>query len=353
MRVVIIGSGFAGLEAAILLSKKRGIRLTVIDRSKYFTFAPSIHFFISKKRKIGDITIDLKKFYNSRNVEFINKEVTYVNPRESLIKIKNRGIRYDCLVVACGFKTNFFSKNIRENSLGLKTVKDAIKIRDELDNFRDGKTVIGGGGLTGVETAYELKELGVQTALIEKRDSLMGEFDKKIGVAAERHMKKAGIEVIKGIGIKEIKDKKVILEDRKVIDAGLVIWTAGIVIPDFIINSGIPADRSGITVNEFLQSLEYKNIYAIGDIANVKNVGNKKTAQTAVIMGKAAAKNILRGIKNRPLLRFRAKQALYLISLGKTGMVVYKNFFMINKIFLWLKNFVELVYMMKRRFSLF
>ena len=342
--VVILGSGFAGLEAAVLLSKEKDIALTVVDKSKYFTFAPSIHFLISDKRKLQEITIDLEKFYKKRNVKFVKEGVIRINPEKDTVETRNKTIKYDFLIISSGFETNFFNTSIRENSIGLKTIEEAFEIKKRLSKIKK-NIVIAGGGLTGIETAYEIKESSnFKIILVEKNPQLMPQFNKKLGIAVERHILKTGIEVKKGTGIKGIK-KKIILDNGDSIKADLVIWTAGIKLPEWIIKSKIPYDGGGIIVNQFLHSTEYDRIYAAGDVASVQNADSKKTAQTAVMMGKRAAKNIIRKINGKPQRGFRTKQELYLISLGKDGLIVYKNFFMINRIFLWMKNLVEKMYL--------
>jgi len=176
MKVVIVGGGFAGRNLAKALAGKKGMDVVLIDKNNYHFFPPLLYQVATAFIEASNITYPFRKMFQGRqNIRFHNGALLKVNTAEKTIETDTGILGYDYLVLAMGAETNYFGMaNVQQNSLPMKTIDDALNLRnhlllnleraaratDELERRKEMTLVIAGGGPTGVEVAGMVAEMG-------------------------------------------------------------------------------------------------------------------------------------------------------------------------------------------------
>ena len=174
-RVVIVGGGFAGINLALGLAGNKNFLVTLVDKNNYNYFSPLLYQVATGMLQVSSITLPFRTLFKGKsNLIFRIGELLSIDSKANSIQLTNGQLEYDHLVLAMGTTTNFFDNgNIQRNALPMKTLNDALKIRNTLlENAEmaaiteDEKTiqslrniVIAGGGPAGVEIAGMLAEL--------------------------------------------------------------------------------------------------------------------------------------------------------------------------------------------------
>ena len=279
----------------------------------------------------ASIAIDIKDIVNGKKIEFINDHITEIGVGTKNIKTASNQLNYEYLVLALGSETNYFNiPGAREYGFPLKTLGDAIKLREKIDTFfypvreysmtkfsngvysptkTDIEIIIGGAGLTGVEIAGEFshslekikklhrrQDILIKITLIEANPRILNGMPEKIATTAEKRLKKLGVKIVTNAKIKEATKKFITYEQNgniQNIPYSVFVWTAGIKTNKLLEELNIPEDhKNRIIVNEFMEATN--DIFAIGDIA--VNLAAKNPAPGTAYMaekeGKIAAENI-------------------------------------------------------------
>ena len=166
-RIVIVGGGFGGLETAFSLKGllRRPFEITLIDRSAYHAFIPSIHLIVSGKASATDIRIPLKVVLGAAGIRFVQGEAHAVNTVKREVMTGSGTLCYDYLVLSSGAENNFFDvPGAEEFSYPFRTPENAERIRNELTHLFDDprcrcRIALAGVGTEGVEVAGELLDL--------------------------------------------------------------------------------------------------------------------------------------------------------------------------------------------------
>ncbi|MCL8007380.1 NAD(P)/FAD-dependent oxidoreductase [Gelidibacter japonicus] len=340
--IVIIGGGFAGVNLAKHLGNERGLRVTLVDRNNYNFFPPLLYQVSTGMLDISSISIPFRTlFIGNKNLFFRIGELEEIVPDEQKVILSTGEVRYDALVLATGTESNYFGmENIEKNALPMKTVNDAIKLRnyllmegekytfctDEVERRKMRNIVISGAGPSGVEIAGMIAEMrkrklreiypelenerlniylvdGAQTVL-----SSMSETSQKYTL---KMLKKLGVIVKLNTMVSDFTDDKVIFKDGEAIETKTLIWTAGVTALKF---KGLPKDCYGkanrLRVDAFNKMEHCENIYAIGDTCiqttdpNFPD-GHPQLGSVAQQQGKALADNFVAMTKNKNLKPFR------------------------------------------------
>jgi NADH dehydrogenase len=366
--IVILGGGFGGINAALIILKKLREKerdifdVVLIDKNNFHTFTPLLYELASASYKRSDIENALvpivkipfeeifKKYLKKGQIKILQQEVENINLESKEIVFKNKEfISYEYLILSLGMEANSFGiKNFSSKPfLSLKTFDDACKIKkylSELSDLNKPKVVVGGGGATGVEFAAEIKNQfpHFEVSVIDASSRILNSFDEKITHIAEKRLEKIGVKIITNEIIKEVRDKSVLLGSGKEIECDIFISALGIKPSEIINNISLPKNKSGrITVNNFLIS---QSIFAIGDAA-VLDEKTPPMAHFAIVEGKIAGLNVLNKIRGKKLKSFKPKNYPYIIPLGGKYAVSKVGSFIIKGFFPWLfKGLVELNY---------
>lgn len=372
-KVVVVGGGFAGINLIKRLANDEHYQITLVDTHNYHFFPPLLYQVATAFIEPSNISYPFRRmFQQKKNLRFHLGCFMSINPENNSIETDTGTLQYDYLVIALGTETNYFGlENVKENSLPMKTVSDALNLRnylllsmekavrdnDKAEKDKDLNIVIAGGGPTGVEIAGMLAELGHNIRLkeypeitdlqghvylIDAGPVLLGPMSKKAQVEATKVLRKLGVHIKLNTAVKDYVDGKVILADRKIIESNILIWAAGVIAREV---PGLPAEVVGrgrrIQVDEYNQVKGTSNIFALGDICfqttdkNFPN-GHPQLAQVAIQQGVALAANLKRLQLNEPLKPFtyNDKGSMAIISKYKAVADLPKLFF--KGYFAWL-----------------
>ncbi|HEY4498158.1 MAG TPA: NAD(P)/FAD-dependent oxidoreductase [Candidatus Paceibacterota bacterium] len=381
-RIVVLGAGFGGLRAALLLGKRsrelhrRGYQITIIDKNRYHTYTPLLYEISTTSKAIANY-LDLKSVTTypvegvllGSSIEFIQSEVGNIDVANKKIELVNHEtIDYEYLILALGAETNFFNiPGLKEHALELKDFMDALKVRDAIwgkieaaENDDTIDIVIGGAGSTGVELAGEIQEwisqlqkegyhCGTNVTLIDAAPTVLNGFESKVIKRVSRRLKKLGANILGGERIIKAETGKIFLESGRALTYDVLIWTGGVKANAIVDKLPLKKDKQG-RVEALDSMLLGDRIYGIGDIVCVYDRDGKPApmvARAAISQGTIAVKNIVRETRGeKPNLKYGPRKYPYIIPVGgkyavsKIGPLVIAGFFG------WiLKGLVELNYL--------
>jgi NADH dehydrogenase len=378
-RVVIIGAGFAGVEAAKKLGKN-GVNVLLIDRHNYHTFIPMLYQVATAVLHPHQVIYPLRRLFRGLpTVNFLQAKVEKVDFENQIISADSVAIDYDYLIIATGSRSQYLGvTGAPENSFPMRTLNDAIAIRNQvLSRFEQAAKVtsseeiirlltfvVVGGGATGVELAGSLKELidsafkkdypslncaDARVILLQSGEQLFSSYPPELGNYTEKWLRRHGVKVHLNSKVSKVTPEAVYLEDDTSIFTDTVIWTAGVLAATPETKQSVKtAAKNKIIVEQTLQLCGHKNIYAVGDVSYVDSQEEafNGVAQEAIQQGKTAADNILQQMRgespksfdyfNKGRLAIIGKHA----GVGKIGKFAIKGFI---AWFLWLE--VHLLYL--------
>lgn len=363
--IVILGAGFAGIQSAIALEKQlnsnSNIKITLVDKRDYqlftsnlFEVAASEEELVSIEQIKKSITLPISEILFGKKVNFIKKEVKEILPAEKKLVFENGELKYDYLVMALGSQSDFFNiKGAKEYSLTLKSLPDALRIRNQIEfalqsrqmdiNKKVVRIVIAGGGYTGLELAGELRGLinilslkysypkeKIEIKVIEASNKLIPGFDDRLSIDAYNRLSYLGISVSVSAKITEVDNHFVFLETGEKLAYDCLIWTTGIKATDMYFNISMNLDMKGrILVNEYLQSKNFPEIFALGDNACILDKNNHPvpaTAQDAIHEARYLTKSILSFMQNKlPNKTYIPKKHGFIVSLGGKWAIMSYN----------------------------
>lgn len=287
-KVLIVGGVAGGASTATRLRRlDENLEIVIFEKGEYVSFANcGLPYYIgdiiqNRESLLVQTPESLKARFNL-DVR-VNSEVVGVNGKDKKVKVKTKnGEEYeeifDFLVLAPGAKPIFPAIKGIENKkiFTLRNINDMDKIKSEIKNNAIKKAVVVGGGYVGIETAENLKHLGIDTTLVEAAPNILAPFDSEISNILEYELVNNGIELMtseKVVEFQEDANKIIIkLESGKIVTTDMVILSIG-VSPDtkFLQGSGINlGERGHILVNENLET-NIDGVYALGDSILVKN----------------------------------------------------------------------------------
>ena len=336
-RVVIIGAGFGGLEAAKKLSYQ-AVRVTVIDRTNYHLFQPLLYQVATAALSPADIAAPVRAILSQcKNMDVILAEVQSIDVNAKKVKMVDGELDYDYLILATGARHSYFGHPEWERlAPGLKSLEDAVEIRrrillafeyaekisDEAARKAAMTFVIIGGGPTGVEMAGAISEIARYTLakdfrhidpsqarviLIEGEPRVLATFPEDLQISAMKQLVDLGIEVRTGMHATNLSEQGLQVGDE-FIPCRVKIWAAGNNASFVGRSLGVPIDRVGrVIVNKDLTIPDHPEVQVIGDLANFSHQTGEPlpgVSPVAMQQGRHAARNILAMIDDRKPQRF-------------------------------------------------
>jgi NADH dehydrogenase len=355
-KVVIIGAGFGGLEAAKALARAP-VDVTVIDRENHHCFQPLLYQVATAALSPADIAWPVRHILRrQRNATVLMAEVTDIDTDAKRVCLKGaEPVAYDILIVATGMTHSYFGHDAwAQYAPGLKRIEDATRIRrrlllafehaelvqDEAERARLLTFVIVGGGATGVEMAGAIAEVARQTlaadfrrinprasriVLIEAGPRIMPTLPPDLSDYAVRALTRMGVEVRTDTRVTSCDARGVTLEQGR-IDAATVIWAAGVMASPAARWLGAGRDRADrVNVEPDLSVPGHPDVFVIGDTAAVRRENGQPVpgvAPAAKQMGHYVGKLIAARLRGETVPPFRYHHIGDLATIGRRAAVV-------------------------------
>ena len=362
-RVLILGAGAAGIEAALELKKASAgapeLEVTLVDQRNYHHPLPFIWHVVSGSVEPGHISCALHALLRRRSAEgpvkFRQSRIQGIDVEKKVVSTDTGKLKWDYLVVALGSTTNFFGMaDVEKNSLNLKSLRDAVDIHNHiLDNYeaalreRDEQRqrelltfVVVGGGPSGIELAAAIQDFvskalvrnypslmsQTRVLLVEAQDALLSSLGTKVSELAINRLRSREIEVLLKTRITKAWSAGVETADGQTIPTCTVIWVAGVKPVDVVETLPFEKAKGGrIVVNEYMEVSESLGVYVIGDCAYLlqenSSVPYPPTQQVAQRQGPACARNIIRAMLGEHQVPFRYKFKGQVIYMGRNLVV--------------------------------
>ena len=331
-RVVIVGAGFGGLNAAQALAKTE-VKITVIDRKNFHTFQPLLYQVATAGLSPGEIAAPIRSILRSHeNIEVLMSEVTGFNLDRHIVETSDAPLPYDYLILAAGAAHSYFGHDDWEPyAPGLKTIEDALEIRRRVllafelaeRQAAAGETavplnfVVVGGGPTGVELAGTLAEIcrhalahefrsidpaRTHILLLEGGPRVLPAYAEDLSRSAQEQLNHLGVEVRTSTVVTQIQPGAVDVGSTR-LPATVVLWAAGVAASPLGKKLGAETDRAGrVLVRPDLSLPVHPEVFVIGDLAALKDEHGKLlpgVAPVAIQEGRFVAKVIREELESR------------------------------------------------------
>ncbi|MGA9508845.1 MAG: NAD(P)/FAD-dependent oxidoreductase [Candidatus Sulfotelmatobacter sp.] len=331
-RVVIVGSGFGGLNAATKLARAN-VQITVIDRQNFHTFQPLLYQVATAGLSPGEIAEPIRSILRKqKNVEVLMAEVTGFDLERHVVQTVDQQIPYDSLIVAAGASHAYFGhEEWRPLAPGLKTIEDALEIRRRVllafelaerqaaagDAVEPLNFVVVGAGPTGVELAGTLAEIcshslahdfrlidprRTRIHLIEGGPDVLPAYPEDLSRSALEQLEHLGVEVQTSAMVTQIKPGAIYIGETRM-RADVILWAAGVAASALGKKLGVPVDHAGrVLVQPDLSVPGHPEVFVIGDLAALKDENGKLlpgVAPVAILEGRYVAKLIRREVEVR------------------------------------------------------
>jgi NADH dehydrogenase len=358
VRIVILGGGFAGVEAARYLDRtvaqNSDVEVTLISSENFTIFTPMLHEVAAGDLEATHICNPLRKLL--RRVTILTGSVEAIDIAKRTVTISygidahRRELPYDHLVLTLGSETNYSSvPGVAEHALGIKTLGDAIIIRGgvlailenasvESDPARRKRmltVVVVGGGFAGVETIGAINDLMRESlphyGLIDPKEArvvlvhggkfLLPELGEALGLYAQEKLHERRVEIKLETQVNAYADGAVHCSDGEIIPAELLVWAAGVSPSPILKRLPLELAKGRVVVDSTLEVPGHPGIWAAGDCAAVADPVSKlpypPTAQHALREGKVIGRNIELRLKGQQPKPFQYKAPGQLAAIGR------------------------------------
>ncbi|MBK8151521.1 MAG: NAD(P)/FAD-dependent oxidoreductase [Acidobacteria bacterium] len=377
-KIVIIGGGFGGLQAAKALAGK-SFEVTLIDRKNHHTFQPLLYQVATAVLSPGEIASPIRRIlHKAKNVEVILGEVVGFDLKAKIVKLMDGSeIGFDYLIVAAGARHSYFGNDHWEKSApGLKTLEDALEIRRrvllafelaERDAYLTGvkrhlNFVVIGAGATGVEVAGAIAGIAREALandfnlidtrralvmLFEGGDRVLNTFSPELSEKAKKQLEDLGVEVCLNSMVTDVEDGRIKVND-KWITCEVAVWATGVAASPLGKLLGAETDRAGrVKVKNDLSLPDHADVFVIGDMVSLLQDDGKPVpgvAPAAMQMADLAVANILGDSMSKPRREFKYRDKGSMATIGKSRAIAEKGKIKLSGFIAWLAwLFVHLI----------
>lgn len=348
-RVVVVGAGFAGLEAVRNLRRLPDVDPILIDRHPYQLFSPLLYQVATGGLPEDDIAYPVRAAIPG--VQFQRGDVTRVLPDRKVVRLADgQELAYDHLVLATGsVGTTFGIPGVAEHALQMKSITEAREIRRRLlgtyEEVQEGRlpreslrVVVVGGGPTGVEVSGAVAELQRSMAhqypdiasqasvtLVEAAPRLLLSFSEKSSEHARESLEALGVTVKLSAAVDRMYERDVHLKSGEILPAGTVVWAAGVAAPEAWATLGETGPQRRLKVDDFLRLPGSEDIWVVGDTAAYSDADGTvlpMVAPVAMQQGRHVVRNIAATLQGAPLTPFDYTDKGQMATIGRRRAVV-------------------------------
>lgn len=353
-KIVVVGGGFGGLNAARQLCKLKDVQVTVIDRRNHHLFQPLLYQVAMAGLSPAEISTPIRTVLSGhKNTRVLLGNVHSVNLQKKTITADFADLNYDYLILACGSKHSYFGHDEWEEfAPGLKTLEQATEIRRrvllayelaERETDSEKQKVLQtfavvGGGPTGVELAGALGEISrftlskdfssidpshTRIILIEAGPRVLPSLAEELSARASRDLEKLGVTIWTNCRVTNITAKGVNIGEEFV-SAHTVLWAAGVLPSSVNKTLNVPVDKQGrVVVENDLSLKSHPEVFVVGDQAHFEQDGQPLPglAPVAIQQGRHVAKVIKNEMSGKPRPEFRYFDKGQLATIGRTSAV--------------------------------
>ena len=320
VRVLVLGAGFGGLTFCQNFRHPKAM-VTLVDKTNHHLFQPLLYQVATAGLSAPDIAQPIRSILaDVPRLQVVLDEVRDFDLANKKVMCCNNTFEYDYLLLGLGSVTSYFGHDDwQQHALGLKTIDDALRIRDQIllafemaENISDPKEqqrlmtiVIVGGGPTGVELAGACAELAqyvlahdfnrinpAQTRIIviEASPVVLSHLPDDLAHKGQRQLENLGVKVLTSTRVKDIRKGEVLLDNGETLRAETVLWAAGVMAHPLTKKLGVALDRGGrIVINPDLSVPGHPEVFAVGDIVTLPFKNGKPVpwvSPAAMQMGK-------------------------------------------------------------------
>ncbi len=411
-RIVVLGGGYGGVQATKMLhrtlGKRRDIEITLIDKNPFQTLMTELHEVACGRVEPESVLISYRKIFGATRVSVVADRIRTIDFDKKKLISDTTGYDYDYLLIGVGAEPEDFGlPGVKENAYMLWSFDDALTLRRHIEEvFREAAAekdpakraelltfVVAGAGFTGIEVAGELKdhrrvmcqtyhieESEVRIIVVEALAWILPNLPPRLQEKARRYLERRGVEFMLRSPILGAEKGKVLLGGNASIPTKTFIWTCGIQGREFAGNLALTkgrcvnracrfsatqstcgvknctfapgqyvvGKRGRLLVNEYMQSIDYSNVYVVGDVSWYLEGGKvlPQIVETAVQTGETAAHNIAAAIEHGQMKAFHSNYHGIMVSLGAFSGVAHVMGMSLTGIFaIGVKHMINIVHL--------
>ncbi|MEU7743122.1 FAD-dependent oxidoreductase [Nonomuraea sp. NPDC049158] len=328
-RVLILGAGYAGMAAAIQLAARtkgrEDVQVTLVNPQERFTERLRLHI-AATGQQVAEMNIP--ELLEGTGARFVRGWVTAIEADAKVVRIDDdRVLHYDTLVYGLGSVADTVTvPGVEEHAYTLNSAHDAEVLAERLARLGRGTVVVGGSGLTGVESAAEIAERHPElNVVLLGRQEPGAAMSPKPKAYLQSALTRLGVQVRSGVEVAKVLPGSVELAGGESVVADVVLWTSGTRVSPLAAAAGLTVDERGrIVTDATLRSVSHPDVYAVGDAAAIRQGYGVMhgTCQGGMPTGVHAAVSIVRALDGKRTKPFRFGYYHTPVSLGRNDAVV-------------------------------
>jgi NADH dehydrogenase FAD-containing subunit len=327
--VLILGAGYAGMAAAIQVAarvkRRADVQVTLVNPQERFTERLRLHM-SATGQQVAEMNI--AELLEGTGARFVRGWVTALDATAKTVRIDDsRVLRYDTLVYGLGSVADTTAvPGVEDHAYTLNSTEDAELLADRLARLGRGTVVVGGSGLTGIESAAEIAEQYPElNVVLLGRQEPGAAMSPKPQAYLRRALARLGVRVRSGVEVVKVLPDSVELAGGESVAADVVLWTSGTRVSPLAAAAGLTVDERGrIVTDAALRSVSHPDVYAVGDAAAIRQGYGVMhgTCQGGMPTGVHAALSIVRTLDGKQPKSFRFGYYHTPVSLGRHDAVV-------------------------------